>query len=196
MRELLKLTVVLTIICSAAATALALAYNLTKDPIAHQKRLKKLKAIRAVQPDYDNEPDRDFVDLPLFKNKKGEDVLTRFHLTKRGEAPTGAVFLVSAAGYGGTIDIMLGVTPNGTISGVQILSHSETPGLGAKITEDAFCQQFKFKNLNNMNWALKKDGGEIDQITGATISPRATVKAIHRGLLFFADHRDEILKEG
>lgn len=196
MRELLKLTIVLTIICSVAATALALAYNLTKEPIAHQKRLKKLNAIKAVQPDYDNEPDRDFVDLPLAKNKKGKDELTRFYLTKKGGGFTGAVFIVSAPGYGGAIDIMLGVTPHGNITGVQILNHSETPGLGAKITEDAFCRQFKCKNLNNMNWALKKDGGEIDQITGATISPRATVKAIHQGLLFFADHRDEILKEG
>jgi len=196
MRELFKLTIILTVICSAAATALAFAYALTKEPIAYQQRLKKLKAIKAVQPDYDNEPDRDFVDLALAKNKKGEDVITRFYLTKRGATFTGAVFLVSAAGYGGTIDIMLGVTPNGTITGVRVLSHSETPGLGAKITEDAFCRQFIFKNLNNMNWALKKDGGEIDQITGATISPRATVKALHRGLLFFADHRDEILKEG
>ena len=196
MRELFKLTIVLTVICSAAATALAFAYALTKEPIAYQQRLKKLKAIKAVQPDYDNEPDRDFVDLALAKNKKGEDVLTRFYLTKKGGGFTGAVFIVSAPGYGGAIDIMLGVTPHGNITGVQILNHSETPGLGAKITEDAFCQQFKFKNLNNMKWALKKDGGEIDQITGATISPRATVKAIHRGLLFFADHRDEILKEG
>lgn len=194
MRELLRLTVVLTIICSVAATALAFAYALTKEPIAYQQRLKKLKAIRAVQPDYDNEPDQDFVDLPLAKNKKGEEVLTRFYLTKKGGVFTGAVFLVSAAGYGGTIDIMLGVTPNGTITGVQVLSHSETPGLGAKITEDNFCGQFKFKNLTNIKWALKKDGGEIDQITGATISPRATVKAIHKGLLSFAGHKDEILK--
>lgn len=196
MRELFNLTIVLTIICAAAATALAFAYTLTKEPIAYQQRLKKLKAIKAVQPDYDNEPDQEFVDLALAKNKKGEDVLTRFYLTKRGEAYTGAVFLVSAAGYGGTIDIMLGVTPDGTITGVQVLSHSETPGLGAKITEDNFCGQFKSKNLANIKWALKKEGGDIDQITGATISPRATVKAIHKGLVSFVGHKDELLKEG
>ena len=196
MRELFKLTIVLTTICAVAATALAFAYTLTKEPIAYQQRLKKLKAIKAVQPEYDNEPDQDFVDLALAKNKKGEDVLTRFYLTKRGGVFTGAVFLVSAVGYGGTIDIMLGVTPNGTITGVHVLRHSETPGLGAKITEDSFCRQFKFKNLSNIKWALKKDGGEIDQITGATISPRATVKAIHKGLVSFVGHKDELLREG
>lgn len=194
MRELFKLAIILTIICSAAATALALAYNLTKDPIAYQQRLKKLNAIKAVQPYYDNEPDQDFVDLPAAKNKKGGEGLTRFYLTKREGIFTGAVFTVSAVGYGGVIDIMLGVTPDGTITGLQVLHHSETPGLGAKIAEKNFRQQFKSKNLSNIKWAVKKDGGEVDQITGATISPRAVVKAIHQGLELFNDHRDEIIE--
>jgi len=196
MRELFKLTVILTIICAAAATALALVYNLTKNPIAYQQRLKKLNAIRAVQPDYDNEPDRDFIDLLVSKKGKGEDGLTRFYITKRKGALTGVVFTISSTGYGGTIDIMLGVTPDGTITGVQVLNHKETPGLGAKIAEERFLNQFKSKNLHNIPWALKKDGGELDQITGATISPRAVVKAIHQGLVFFRDHRNEILQKG
>ena len=193
MREILKLTVVLTIICSAAATALALAYNLTKDPIAHQKRLKKLKAIRAVQSDYDNEPDQDFVDLPIDKDNGAP---TRFYITKKGGVFTGVAFTVSGTGYGGTIELMLGLTPEGTIAGVTILKHTETPGLGAKITEARFMGQFVSKNLDNIKWALKKDGGEIDQITGATISPRAVVEALHLGLTFFAGHKHEILNAG
>jgi len=195
MRELFKLTIVLTIICSAAATALALAYNLTKEPIAYQQRLKKLNAIRAVQPDYDNEPDKDFLDLAVAKNKKGGDITTRFYITKKGGAFTGTVFTVSVSGYGGEIDVMLGVDPDGTITGVQILNHTETPGLGAKITEEKFIHQFNSKNLSNTNWALKKDGGEFDQITGATISPRAVVRAICLGLESFRDYRDEIARE-
>ena len=63
MKELFKLTIVLTIICALAATALAFVYTITKEPIAYQQRLKKLKAIKAVQPDYDNEPDKQFVDI-------------------------------------------------------------------------------------------------------------------------------------
>ena len=195
MRELFKLTIVLTIICSAAATALALAYNLTKEPIAYQQRLKKLNAIRAVQPDYDNEPDKDFLDLAVAKNKKGGDITTRFYITKKGGAFTGTVFTVSAPGYGGEIDVMLGVDPDGTITGIQILNHTETPGLGAKITEEKFIHQFNSKNLSNTKWALKKEGGELDQITGATISPRAVVRAICLGLESFRDYRDEIVRE-
>jgi len=192
MREVFKLTIVLTIICSVAATALAFVYNLTKDPIAYQQRLKKLAAIRAVQSNYDNEPDKDFVDIPVAKDKKGSDLITRFYITKKEGSFTGVVFAVSASGYGGEIDIMLGLAPDGTITGVQILNQTETPGLGAKITNENFVHQFKSKNLSSTKWALKKDGGELDQITGATISPRAVVKAIHQGLIFFRDYRDEI----
>ena len=196
MRELFNLTVVLTIICSLAATALALVYNITKDPIAYQQRLKKLKAIKAVQPNYDNEPDQDFVDLKTDESAEGNGDLTRFYITKKGGTPTGVVFMVSAVGYGGTIDLMVGLNPHGTITGVQVLRHTETPGLGAKITEDKFIQQFTAKNVRDTNWALKKEGGDIDQISGATISPQAVVKALNEGLVFFSDNKDKILGAG
>jgi len=191
MKELFKLTIVLTIICALAATALAFVYTITKEPIAYQQRLKKLKAIKAVQPDYDNEPDKQFVDI-----KTGEGDPTRFYITTKGETPTGAVFMVSAVGYGGTIDLMVGLNPEGSITGVQVLRHTETPGLGAKITEEKFLKQFTAKNLPDTNWALKKEGGDIDQISGATISPQAVVKALNGGLTLFTDNKDKILGAG
>lgn len=194
MRELFKLTVVLTIICSLAATALALVYTITKEPIAYQQRLKKLKAIKAVQPDYDNEPDQDFVDITAAMSAGANEVPTRFYITKKGADPTGVVFVVTGVGYGGTIDVMLGLTLEGTITGIQVLKHSETPGLGAKITEEKFLKQFPSKNIQNTKWSMKKSGGDIDQISGATISPTAVVTAIHSGLALFSDRRDEILQ--
>jgi electron transport complex protein RnfG len=100
---------------------------------------------------------------------------------------------VAPDGYSGNIEIMVGVDPAGAVTGIEILSHAETPGLGAKITQPAFKKQFVGKNLENADWRVKKDGGQFDQITGATISPRAVVGAVHRGLEFFAGHRDEIL---
>ena len=191
MKELFKLTIILTIICALAATALAFVYTITKEPIAYQQRLKKLKAIKAVQPDYDNEPDKQFVDI-----KTGEGDLTRFYITTKGDTPTGTVFMVSAVGYGGTIDLMVGLNPEGSITGVQVLRHTETPGLGAKITEEKFLKQFIAKNLPDTNWSLKKEGGDIDQISGATISPQAVVKALNGGLTLFTDNKDKILEAG
>jgi electron transport complex protein RnfG len=176
-----------------AATSLALVYNYTKEPIAYQQRLKKLNAIRVVQPDFDNEPDKDLIDLAMGDENEKTNT-TRCYLTKRGDVCTGAVFTSSAIGYGGTIEVLLGVAANGTITGVQILDHSETPGLGAKVTEENFLHQFKGKNLSSTKWALKKEGGGLDGITGATISPRAVVKAIYQGLVVFQGHRDKIIK--
>ena len=89
---------------------------------------------------------------------------------------------------------MLGVLPDGAINGVEIVKHSETPGLGAKIVNPEFRLQFKGKSIENTRFMLKKDGGDIDQVTGATISPRAIVKAIKEGLAFFDVHSAEILK--
>ena len=97
------------------------------------------------------------------------------------------------SGYSGNIAIMVGVDPQGEVTGMEILSHAETPGLGDKITQPWFKDMFKGKSLDNADWRVKKDGGEFDQITGATISPRAVVGAIRRGLEFFREHQDEIL---
>ena len=100
--------------------------------------------------------------------------------------------MVGTEGYAGNIEIMVGVKPDGTVNGIEILSQAETPGLGARITEPKFKDQFRGKNLQNADWKVKKDGGDFDQITGATISPRAVVKAIRMGLEFYKEHRAQI----
>jgi electron transport complex protein RnfG len=79
------------------------------------------------------------------------------------------------------------------INGIEILSHLETPGLGAKIREAKFKDRFENRNLSNTAWAVKKDGGDIDGITGATISSRAVIKRVKEGLEFYRDHRTSIV---
>ena len=107
---------------------------------------------------------------------------------------SGVAFKVVAPdGYSGNIEVMVGIDPSGTVAGIEILSHAETPGLGDKITLPTFKANFSGKNLENADWRVKKDGGEFDQITGATISPRAVVGAVRKGLEFYRDHRDEVL---
>lgn len=102
-----------------------------------------------------------------------------------------------AMGYSGAIDIIMGVDSTGNILGVRILSHSETPGLGDKIESDKsdWIKRFTGHSLSNTSvkqWKVKKDGGEFDQFSGATITPRAVVKAIHYGLVFFAENKDTL----
>ena len=91
-------------------------------------------------------------------------------------AGVGYAFLAVGKGYGGDIDILIGLEDETTIKGITIISQSETPGLGSRITEDSFAN--KFAGLNIEDVALTKDGGEVDGITGATISSGAVVDAI------------------
>ncbi|UCD71666.1 MAG: RnfABCDGE type electron transport complex subunit G [Syntrophobacterales bacterium] len=194
MRDILRLTIVLTSICIVSAIALAKVYDLTKGPIAYQKRLEVLRAIKTVLPQYDNEPDRDMVVLPMGVDKKGEEIQRVFYRGRKEGRLIGVAFkVISPEGYGGNIEVMVGLLQDGTIHGVEVLSHLETPGLGAKIRETKFKDRFKNRNLTNTTWAVKKDAGDIDAITGATISSRAVIKAIKEGLEFYRDQEAGIV---
>lgn len=114
------------------------------------------------------------------------------------EQPVAALFAVTAmGGYAGPIRVLIGVRYNGELSGVRILSHRETPGLGDRIvsTRSDWVQQFPGKSLGKpplAKWYLETDGGEFDQLTGATVTPRAVLRAIRETLLYFNENRDDV----
>jgi electron transport complex protein RnfG len=194
MKELLRLAVALTLITAGAGLILSLVENVTRAPIAEQRRLEMVRALEAVLPKINNQPDSDTVELVAGVDKKGRDVVRTFYRGRTGDELIGIAFKVTAHdGYSGNIYIMVGVFPDGSVVGIEILTHAETPGLGDKITHAPFKEQFRDKNLHNIDWRVKKDGGGFDQITGATISPRAVVKAVHAGLKFYGEHRTEII---
>lgn len=195
MKDILRLAAVLTLITAGAGLILALVESATREPIAEQRRLETLRALQAVLPPIDNSPDADTVELVTGKDKKGREVRRTFYRGRKDDQLAGIAFRVVAPdGYSGNISIMVGVDASGTVTGIEILNHTETPGLGDKITEARFKDQFRQKNLDNIDWRVKKDGGEFDQITGATISPRAVVKAVKGGLEFYRQHRQEIVQ--
>lgn len=190
MRDIVRLIVVLTVVCIIAAVALARVYEFTKEPIAEQRRLARLKAVEAVLPEHENQPDQNTINVDLENGQR-----RMVYLGLSGDNISGLAFEIkNSEGYGGEIVAMLGLNPNGAIQGVEILRNGETPGLGAKIANPEFRSQFKGKSLANTNFMLKKDGGDIDQVTGATISPRAIVKAIKDGLEFYKEYKNEIIK--
>ena len=194
MNATLRLVLALTLITSGAGLILSMVESVTREPIAEQRRLETLRALQAVLPPADNSPDGDTVQLVTGQDKRGRDVMRTFFRGRQGSELSGVAFKVVAPdGYSGNINVMVGVDPEGTVAGIEILSHSETPGLGDKITQPVFKTIFVGKNLLNADWRVKKDGGEFDQITGATISPRAVVGAVRKGLEFFRDHQLEIL---
>ena len=189
-----RLIVVLTLIAVGAGLILSLVESATRAPIAEQRRQETLRALQAVLPPVDNAPDEDTVQLVYGQDKKGRDLRRTFYRGRMAGELSGVAFQVVATdGYSGNIAIMVGIDPAGSVTGVEILFHNETPGLGDKITLPGFKAMFKGKNLGNADWRVKKDGGAFDQITGATISPRAVVGAIRRGLEFYRDHQAEIV---
>ncbi len=191
MRDIVELFVVLLIVCFLAASSLAYVHKITEGPIAKQKRLKVLRAVEAILPPFSNKPTEDTLSLSLENQEK----LT-FYLGKNAGQLTGVAFKVlTKEGFGGTIEMMVGISPEGSITGVEILSMVETPGLGAKISDPGFKNAFKEKSLENTNWALKKEGGDIDQITGASVSSKAVVKALKKSLEFFENNKQQLLKD-
>ncbi len=197
MKDIVKLVVVLTLIAGGAGLLLSLVEQVTRAPIAEQRRQETLKALLAVMPPVGNSPDADTVVLVTGQGKKGRVLQRVFYRGRNQGVLAGVAFKVVAPdGYSGNIEIMVGVDPEGTVTGLEILTHAETPGLGSKIKEAWFKGQFLGKNLDNADWRVKKDGGAFDQITGATISPRAVVTAVAGGLKFYRKHRVEIVADG
>jgi electron transport complex protein RnfG len=194
MKDISRLLLALTLIAAGAGLVLSLVEGVTREPIKEQRRLQMLKALSAVLPDFDNSPDTDTVTLENGVDKKGNPLQVVFYRGRKAGELVGTAFKVIAPdGYSGNIEVMIGVKPDETLNAIEILSHAETPGLGSKITEPGFKDMFKGKGLDNADWRVKKDGGDFDQITGATISPRAVVGAVSKGLNFFREHKQEIV---
>lgn len=179
-----RLVIVLTTICLIAAIALAKVYDITKGPIAEQEHLRTINGLKAVLPSFNNDIDKDSSDVVVGQDKKGKDVKIKFYTGKMNDVSVGTAFqVVSHDGYGGDINILMGVNPQGKISGIEIISHTETPGLGSRVEKKEWRDEFKGQSLENRaKLAVKKDGGEIDQFSGATISPRAVAGAVLKGL--------------
>ncbi len=187
MKELLKMAGVLTLISALAGGLLALSNSVTREPIAQSRRAEKLDAMRQVLPEYDNDP---MADTCVIQDGGCE---WTFYVARLKGAFAGAAFeAASDQGYSGAIRIMAGVGADDTVRGVEIIEQLETPGLGARIAEPGFTDQFKNRGIAATKWAVAKDGGDIAAITGATISPRAVVAALNSGLAVYRRHKDQI----
>lgn len=195
MKDTAKLALVLTLISACAALVLSMVESVTREPIAEQRRAEMMRALRSVLPEADNEFDTDTAVLEVGRDKKDRAVMRTFFRGRLEGNLSGVAFKVVAAdGYSGNIEVMVGIKPEGTVQSIAILAHAETPGLGNKIEDKWFIDQFHNKGLSDADWRVKKDGGDFDQISGATISPRAIVGAVREGLIFYGENRDAILK--
>ncbi|HUX97172.1 MAG TPA: RnfABCDGE type electron transport complex subunit G [Bacteroidales bacterium] len=166
----------LTLISLVASACLGFVYEFTKGPIELSNLNKKVNAIKQVVPEFNNNPYEEMFRLPtgegdsldIFPAKK-DDVLVGYAITT-----------FTKNGFSGNITLMAGFKPDGTIVNITVLEHKETPGLGTKMTQPGFKDQFMEKNPSEFKLKVKKDGGAVDAITAATISSRAFCDAVQR----------------
>jgi len=164
----LSMVVSLLLITLISGFALGLVNDLTIEPKAKAKLERKINAIKLVLPEFDNNPVEDYKKVKI--NSDSTEVYPAF---KNGEFVGAAVISYSEKGFSGLVKIMVGFKPDGTIKNIAVLEQKETPGLGTKMKDESFLQQFRNKNPSAFNLKVKKDGGEVDALTGATISSRA-----------------------
>ena len=166
----------LTMISLVASALLGIVYQMTKAPIELSVPNKKLAAIKQVVPEFTNNPNNDRYRLPTGEG----DSLDIYPAKKDGNIVGYAVNTYSKKGFSGNINLMAGFKSDGTIINITVLEQKETPGLGTKMTEPAFRNQFNDKQPAEFKMKVKKDGGSVDAITAATISSRAFCDAIQR----------------
>lgn len=173
----------LFLICVISAAVLALVYGVTKDPIEKSKAEETIKAVKAVTADFTD----DMTIQDTLLNYEGNDFECYIVRNAAGENAGLAIKTYSGQGYGGTVSFMVGTDMSLNISGLYILEHKETPGLGSKMDTPEFKNQFKNKNLENTVFKVTKDGGNIDAITSATITSRAVCDGVDLGLKVLTD---------
>lgn len=171
---LLNMFVVLTAVALISAGALGFTYSKTKPVLDELKRQQQVEAVSAVIDGFDNQPIEEVYTVEDYPN------VELYPAMSNGQRIGTAVRTYTEEGYGGSIQMMVGFDADGVITGLTVLEHAETPGLGAKITESDFKEQFEGFDPSSSELAVAKDGGDVDAVTAATISSRAVCDALQR----------------
>ena len=193
-----KTLALFAIICTGIVS---LVNELTKDRIKSQQQQQLLKTLHSIiEPSrYDNNISQDcvYVNSPLLGTSNQQ---TAYIARKNNDVIAIAITTIAPDGYNGNISLIVGININNSISGVRVLNHQETPGLGDKIElrKSDWITLFSGKSLfseNDSRWSVEKDGGMFDQFTGATITPRAVIKAVKKAMFFIQSNKNTILSK-
>jgi len=177
----------LVVVALAAGFSLGFINDITKGPKAKAKLERKIKALKLVLPAFTNNP---VEDIQLVKSEKAKDSVEIYPAYAEGDRVGTAVIGSSEKGYTGLVKLMAGFKEDGTIQNIVVLEQKETPGLGTKMKEERFIKQYRDKHPATFDLTVKKDGGEIDALTGATISTRAFSEAVQMAYDEFVKNMD------
>ncbi|MDY0206346.1 MAG: electron transport complex subunit RsxG [Pseudomonas sp.] len=200
-RSMVKNSLVLALFAAVTVAVVAITQQSTESRIAEAERAAQIRALGEILPahSYDNA----LLDSVVYLNESllGHRKDTPAYIASVDGQPAAVILQANAPdGYSGTISLLIGIMANGTLSGVRVIQHKETPGLGDAIdlAKSTWITSFNGKSLNNPNergWAVKKDHGDFDQFAGATITPRAVVTAVHKALQYFDHNHAELFAQ-
>lgn len=171
-----NMTVVLCLVAAFSALLIGGAEFLTKEPIQKAKDAKELQAISSVVGEFDNNP---FAEQTIITNKDNSKLIL-YPTRKEGNINGIAIKSYSNKAFGGKLELIVGFSLDGTINDYEVIDQKETPGLGSKVMDPKFKDQFAGFNPSRQVFKVKQDGGAIDAVTAATISSRAVIDAIQR----------------
>lgn len=195
----LRVGILLAIFAAIATALVAFTEQSTRAQIAANERATLLRTLNSLLPaaEYDNDLLTDTITLQAIETLGTQQASLVYRARKQGQ-PIAAIFnIIAPNGYNGKITMLIAIRYDGSIAGVRVLKHKETPGLGDKIDIKRADWILSFSGLSKANpaadrWKVKADGGDFDQFTGATITPRAVVGAIHKALGYFDEQRDSL----
>lgn len=178
---------------------LAATYLVTRPIIAETEKQAKLALIGQILPKtlYDNDLLKDAAQLPPAGELGNSEPTPVYRAVKEGEPSAAVLEVIAPDGYSGKIRMIVAIKADGEVSGVRVVTHNETPGLGdyIEIAKNRWIRVFEGKSLSkqtDQDWKVKKDGGKFEHMAGATVTPRAVVKAVHKSLTYFAANQDKI----
>lgn len=194
----LKLAALLGILSFVGISLVSLVFHVSKAKIADNQRLALLQNLQQVLPTtfYNNDIVNDCIEVADLQ--LGNTLPTTVYRARYKNQPVAVVIASTAPeGYNGKIALLVAIKRSGELVGVRVISHQETPGLGDKIESERsdWLRRFEKQSLANLGlqqWAVKRDGGDFDQFSGATITPRAVVKAVKNTLLYYQTHQAEL----
>lgn len=199
---MLRSALILAVFAMAGVGLVALSFEGTRERIAANERAALLRSLHAVimPEEHDNDIFSDVVQVTAPDWLGTEDPVAVYRARKAGRPVAAVLTPVAPDGYNGNIRLLVGVYHDGTVAGVRVIGHHETPGLGDAVEtrRSDWVHGFDGRSLQDPGsdgWKVKRDGGVFDQFTGATITPRAVVGAVYRALQYFATNRDELFAE-
>lgn len=198
-RSTLQTAINLVVFAIIGTAVLASTYFLTHDAIVKSEEAEKMKLIMQIVPPalFDNDIIQDKLSVPASELLGTEDITTAYRARLKGEPSAVVLESVAPDGYSGKIALILAVRANGELAGVRVVAHKETPGLGdyIELPKNPWIKGFDGKSrevYKDADWKVKKDGGQFDYMAGATITPRAVVKAVNKTLVYYAENRDKL----